>query len=291
MNILRPLSNLTAFSAVLIVVFCGIAVAGDNWRPVTPAELSQKIPTVEKDADAEYLFWEVRVDESDVEEMSLKHYVRLKIYTERGREQFSKVDISATNSDAEIKDVSARVIKPDGSIVELKNSDIFERTIVKLGDEKIKAKSFAVPENGPGVVIEYRYSEVSEGIPYWMKLYFQREIPVVTCSWFVIPNREGLGLKEQQFNMPSGVKFVKDKGDYYRATVTNIPAIHAEPQMPPINEIRSWVMIYYNIDDEITAESYWKARNKAWAENGKDDFKANDTVKRVTAEITASATT
>jgi hypothetical protein len=30
-----------------------------------------------------------------------------------------------------IKDIAARTIKPDGSIVELKKEDIYERTIVK----------------------------------------------------------------------------------------------------------------------------------------------------------------
>jgi hypothetical protein len=42
-------------------------------------------PAVEKDADAEALFWEVYVDDSHPEELSLKNYVRIKVFNERGR--------------------------------------------------------------------------------------------------------------------------------------------------------------------------------------------------------------
>jgi hypothetical protein len=63
---------------------------GDDWRPVDPAELALKTSSVEKDADAEALIWEVRVsDEVDGSTVRtvLSHYLRIKIFTERGRER------------------------------------------------------------------------------------------------------------------------------------------------------------------------------------------------------------
>jgi hypothetical protein len=45
-----------------------------------------------------------------------------------------------------IKDLAARVIKSDGSIVEVKNEDIFEREIVKAGGRKIKGKILCSPQ-------------------------------------------------------------------------------------------------------------------------------------------------
>ena len=63
--------------------------AGDDWRPVDPADLALKAPLVEKDADAEAIFWEVRLSD-DVEgggpRTVLRHYIRIKVFTERGRE-------------------------------------------------------------------------------------------------------------------------------------------------------------------------------------------------------------
>jgi hypothetical protein len=100
----------TLILSVVCLTFSSATVfAGDDWRPVTPAELAAKTPVVEKDADAEAIFWEVRVDDSLPNELSLKNYIRVKIFTERGKESQSKVDLQYLGS-ARIKDIAARVI-------------------------------------------------------------------------------------------------------------------------------------------------------------------------------------
>ena len=77
----------------LIVLFifvlstiCSLTVSAQDkgWREVTPAELQMKTSRVEPDADAEAIFWEVRVDDGS-EDLVMKHYVRVKIFNERGR--------------------------------------------------------------------------------------------------------------------------------------------------------------------------------------------------------------
>jgi hypothetical protein len=103
-----------------------IGVKANDWKPVDPAELALKSPAVEKDADAEALFWEVRVAD-EVEGGSVRtvltHYIRIKIFTERGRESQSKIDIPFL-SNWSIRDIAARTIKLDGSMVEIKKDDI-----------------------------------------------------------------------------------------------------------------------------------------------------------------------
>src|SRR5439155_8110946 len=68
------------------------ALFAADWKPVTPAELAQSAPKVEKDADAEALFWEVHVlDEAQSGQYPhsvFTHYVRIKIFTDRGKEKF-----------------------------------------------------------------------------------------------------------------------------------------------------------------------------------------------------------
>jgi len=162
----------------VLLIFCTPSSAqdkdkGKDWRPVTPEELSSKAPLVEPDADAEAIFWEIKIDDSSDEDVSLKHYVRVKIYTERGREKYSKFDVPFIKG-TKIKDLAARVIKADGSIIEINKEDIFEREIVKAGGFKIKAKSFAVPNIEVGVIVEYRYKEaVSNSGAKGMHLDFQ----------------------------------------------------------------------------------------------------------------------
>src|SRR5215510_1015364 len=115
--------------------------AGDDWKPIDPAELALKTPTVEKDADAEGLFWEVRIDDNPDGNLIFNHYLRVKVFTDRGRESQSKIDLPFGNlfgGQVKIQDIAARTIKPDGSIVELNKKDIFERTIVKASGLKMK---------------------------------------------------------------------------------------------------------------------------------------------------------
>src|SRR6266404_9292709 len=127
---LRLFLLLPALTCLLACASFAALAGGDDWRAVDPAELALKTATVEADADAEGLFWEVRVDDSQPNELSLDHYLRVKIFSERGKESQSKIDIPYFSS-TKLREISARVIKAYGSIVELKKDDVFERTIIK----------------------------------------------------------------------------------------------------------------------------------------------------------------
>src|ERR1700752_973971 len=171
------LQTLFAVSVCFLFIVPTLASAGDEWRILDPGVLALKESTGEKGADAEVLFWEVRIDDSSPEELVLKNYVRIKIFTDRGKESQSKIDLQYSGS-SKIKDVAARVIKSDGTIVELKKEDIFDRTIAKANGLKEKAKSFALPGIEAGAIIEYRWQEVYPGASAsGLRLHFQRNIP------------------------------------------------------------------------------------------------------------------
>src|SRR5687767_6524359 len=125
---LRKLFSTLSVFCVCAAVTSTILAQDRDWRPISPAELSGKAPVVEPDADAEAIFWEVRVDDSSVSELALRHYVRVKVFTEKGREQFSRHDVVFTKG-TKVKDVEARVTKPDGSTVFLNKEDVKEREI------------------------------------------------------------------------------------------------------------------------------------------------------------------
>ena len=133
------------------------ALADDKvWKPIDQV----KTPGVEHDADAEVIFWEVLVDINS-SRVSFSHYIRIKIFTERGRDSQSKVDLLYVGKN-KIEEIAGRTIKADGTIIELKNDAIFDRTIVKGKDLQIKAKSFAMPAVEPQATIEYRWREIRE---------------------------------------------------------------------------------------------------------------------------------
>lgn len=275
-------------SLCFILVVTQLAFAGDDWRPVTAEELAMKKGKVEADADAEAIFWEVRVDDSSDTNLVMKHYIRLKIFTERGREKFSKVDIPYIKG-VKIKDIEARVIKPDNTIIELKKEDIFEREIVKTNDVKLKAKSFAVPNIEEGVIVEYRYKEVYRGSSAEdMRMTFQREIPMQYVAYYFKPYSN---VQYLTFNMQD--KFVKEKGGYYKAEMSNVPALKEESYMPPEDEVRSWLLIYYTSRGGTNSSDFWARVGYRVARNYdiKDTLKPGKKMKAAAAEIISGATT
>ena len=242
-----------SLSALCLLLFCSqVVLSQTEWRPVTPAELQMKTPQVEADADAEAIFWEVKLDDKKSTKMTLSHYVRVKIFTERGREKFSKFDIPFTKG-KKIENVAARVIKPDGSIVELQPSDIFERDILNVRKVKIKAKSFAVPGIEPGVIVEYQYEESIKGdSASGERLVFQRDIPMQRATYYVRPFK-GSTLNFTSFNMED-VRFNENKDRFYVGTMTNVKSLKEEPYMPPEDQVRSWTFLNYaplNISNQL----------------------------------------
>ncbi len=128
--------RLPAFLAAFCILFSvSLSAQSKDWKPATPQELEMTTPRVEPDADAEAILWDVYVTDEDSGgdlQTVLHHYLKIKIFNDRGRESFSKVDlpfgrIAGIGFDVKIKDIAARTTKRDGTEVELKGSDVFEQ--------------------------------------------------------------------------------------------------------------------------------------------------------------------
>ena len=219
------------------------AAVGEDWRPIEASDLALKAPIVEPNADSEAIFWDIRVDDNRANDLVLSHYVRIKIFNERGRDKHSKIDIPYLNG-TKIKDVAARTIKPDGSIVEVAQGDIIEKTMVKASGVKLRTKTFAFPAVEPGTIIEYKYKEViSNASANNLRLQFQRDIPVQSVTYHIKP-AEGTLMDVRAFNMEKP-QFEKENKGFQVTTVKNMPAFHEEPMMPPEDSVRSWAMVRY----------------------------------------------
>ena len=296
---IRP--SLYPLIGLLLCLFASFPVpiqgAGDEWKPIDPAHLALKAATVDKEADAEGLFWEVKIDDNPDGDLIFNHYIRVKVFTERGRESQSKIDLrygKIFGSEIKIKDIAARTIKADGSIVELKKEDIYERTIVKGSGLKYKARSFAMPAVEPGCIIEYRWREVRVNRDAnYTRLDFQRDIPVQRVQYSIKPmDYVGASFNSVTLHGPN-VSWVKEKGGYYSATMNNMPALHEESRMPPENQVKTWMLVYYAKagSDKIQPEKYWLDRAKEYYDRTKSLLKPNDEVKQMAASLTASAKT
>jgi hypothetical protein len=301
MKIPPPFSPIIALFVCLLAVAASIApgpvtAAAEDWKPVDPAELALKSPTVEKEADAEGLFWEVRIDDDTAGELVFTHYLRVKVFTDRGRESQSKIDLPFGNlygTEIKIKDIAARTIKSDGSVVELKKDDIFERTIVKTSGLKMKAKSFAMPAVEPGCIIEYRWREVRvKENAHYLRLQFQRDIPVRRVQYLVKPYEyEGLSFNAITMQGQSS-PWVKENNGFFSTTMTNMPAVQDEPRMPPEDQVKTWMLVYYQARDaKKDPVKYWNEIGKDFYERTKSLMKPNDEVKQIAASLIADAKT
>ncbi len=276
--------------AILIIVFAVPNLAQDKeWRPVTPEELAAKAPVVEPGADAEAIFRQVRVDDSAVDELALRHYVRVKIFTEKGRDEFSKHDVAFTKG-TRIKDFEARVTKPDGSVSFVNKDAVLERDIVKANGFKVKAKSIAFPGLEMGSIIEYRYKEVLTNSEANMRLVFQRSIPIREIAYYVRPFSGERGMAYHPFNV-GNTKFEKDKDGFYKVAMRNVPAFREEPTMLPEDEVKSWIYIYYTSGNYKNSDDYWKLISKGAFDAQKNSLKANEDVKTETARLLDGAPT
>jgi len=271
--------------------------AGDEWEPVNPADLSSKTAVVDKDADAEAVFWKVRVAD-DLEggdpRTVLNHYVRIKIFTDRGRETYSRVDITYLTG-TDIKDVAARTIKPDGSIVELKKEDVFEKTIVKVSGVKLRAKSFALPGVETGAIVEYRWREVrNNSITFYDRFELQRDIPVRLVEYHLKPARfqsfTSIGMNARTYH-GNTTPFVKEKDGFFLTTMTNVPPFREEPRMPPENQMRAWMLVYYTTEENLPAEKLWPKVGREVYEAYKPVLKPTDEIRKATAEAIGDAAT
>ena len=286
-----PAFRLVLFTVVIALLTTSImpvAIAGgEEWRPVDSADLALKAPIVEPNADAEAIFWDVRIDDGGANDLVLSHYVRIKIFNERGRDKHSKVDLPYIGG-VKIKDVAARTIKSDGTVVELLKDDIIEKTVVKANGLKLKTKTFAFPGIEPGAVIEYKWKEViSNASANNMRLQFQREIPIQAVTYRIKPMRTGL-LDVRPFNMPR-FDFEKEKNGFHVTTVSGMQAFREEPMMPPEESVRSWAMVRYGswIMDLI---SYPLLASRVYI-GFQPLMKVDDTIKKKSAEIVAGANT
>jgi hypothetical protein len=276
---------------VFVLFFAGFISGQDkdkDWRPITPEELASKKPVVEADADAEAIFWEIRIGEGD--DLTMKHYVRVKIYNERGREKYSKFDVEFVKG-IQIKDLAARITRPDGSSTEIQENDIFEREIIKISGLKVRAKSFAVPNIEPGVIIEYRYKEViSDAGARGMSLPFQREIPVQKLVYYYKPyNKSQPDSVSYNFN---DTKWVKDKDGYWMASRTDVPAFRSEPHMQPADNVRAWMLLIppFTFNYTGSPQAYWRSVGARYAAAFVFMFGDNPEIQKAAAEVTAGAT-
>lgn len=271
------------------------ALAGPKWANLSPEDFAVTRGVVDPDADAEALFWSIRVEDAGNEvsvHNDVSHHLRVKVFTERGRDTRSRVDIPYTD-DTVILDLAARTVRPDGSVTELKRDAIFERTIVKGNGRKFKAKSFAIPNLEVGSIIEYRWTERRYEKVANVRISLQQEMPVRMAELWIkpLPNIDPRWqFRFRSFNTPP-LAFEPLSNGFQRAQIPNIPAFRAEPRMPPEDVVRPWIVLYYGLGEDPPPDKAWKDLAISELETREERIRVDGAVRKAAQEATGDAQT
>lgn len=281
--------------ALLIVAAFALPASAADWKPLDPKHLALKHPLIDSAADAEALLWEVRiadeVDHRGEPATIYQHYLRVKVFTDRGRDAFATVDIPFTTG-IEVRDVAARTVRTDGSTVELKDSDVYERTIVKANDLKVKVKSFAVPGLDRGTIVEYRWREYHrDSLATNLRLRFSRDIPVHDVRYYLRPLAiPGYTMVAFPFNADFGPP-QKQKDGYTLLALTNVPArVDEEFGLPELEE-RPWVFIGYEPSGRSDSSDFDKQFSKDLHSDYSKRARPNDEIRKLAAAAITGITT
>lgn len=91
--------------------------AAQGFPPISPSELKMTAEPLAPGAPAVILYREVNRDDRYLDSAHENSYYRIKIFTEEGR-KWANVEIPFAKGIDNVKNIHARTIKPDGSVVE-----------------------------------------------------------------------------------------------------------------------------------------------------------------------------
>ena len=272
-----------------------VAVAparADDWPQLPPEQMALAHSIVEPDADAEVLLWEVRVDDQ-LEPAGLlsirDHFLRVKVFTEKGAQEWTQHDVDYPKKGVTISNLAARTLRADGTALTMDKKAISNETLVKTKDGQIKRISFALPGVQPGCIIEYRYREYLRNDDAYASTYpFQLDIPVEKVVYRIRPlDYPGLYMRQLTFHVNTQ-ELPNEKG-YYVTSALNLPAFTSEPDMPPEYQVKAFMVLFYTNSPRGTAETYWPEVGRDRAERFDRETKADDRIRSTASAATAGA--
>lgn len=224
-------------------------------------------------ADAMILYREDFVSEKYVntDGAYVDEYFRIKIFTQKGVER-GNVEIQFLKDNADVKDLSARTILPDGTIVNFEGKP-FEKTIVKASGYKFLAKTFTLPNVQPGCIIEYKYRmQYKPNYLYDEEWTVSSELFTREAHFSILPYLPpsydlNYPLFFRLFRVPKEDAPQRQTDGSYTMTARNIPGVEDEPLMPPRHELEARVEFFHRDEDapqQETTDHYWTRTGKKW---------------------------
>lgn len=309
---------------LFLLVFSLVTLADDklDWKPVSAEELSMKTPKVEADADVEAIFWDIDAENKPYSLAEYKQYIRLKIFSEKGVEKYSKLEFPANEF---TEDIGVRVINPDGKITEISEKEFFIKEIFKTKYFSVKTKIVPIPNLQVGAILEYQYKQTTtstfrsepstkiiHSLPALDRVasysytsyqtpasayYFavQNDIPVQQERITVKLDIELEQIQIVQKNFQKNIELKPDKiPNHYYIVLENVPPFKEEPFIPPYKYLKQGIFILKKVKKTLSEDDYYNgyAYNFAWWKKRiREDFGKDEEIKKVAKEVTQNGVT
>ncbi|HEY3928876.1 MAG TPA: DUF3857 domain-containing protein [Candidatus Koribacter sp.] len=261
-----------------------------QWQPIPPEDLALKDNPAQPGAKAMILYRSVERDDDMGKETQ---YVRIKVFTEEGKE-YGDVSLPLYNrGEVNIESIAARTIHPDGSIVPF-NGKVFEKLVVQSRDFKYYTKAFTLADVTPGSILEYKYT-----VRWDNNLYFSHSEWDVSADLYervahflFKPLQRGgemyWALRTQ--NLPEEAKTNYDKNrQIVTLDVNNLPAVQKETYMPPKDEIAARVVFFYQQQRIPAADEFWKNYGKDWHNTAESFMNKKGAVSRDLEQVVSAS--
>ncbi|MBI3886682.1 MAG: DUF3857 and transglutaminase domain-containing protein [Opitutae bacterium] len=259
---------------------------GAGWPALIPEELAATKSLIEPDADVEVLAREQTVDSSEGG-VRTDYFFRLKAFTKAGAEKLAKIEIPYDKTQGSVTGIEARTIRPDGTVLELKSKDVFDREFVRVGSLRGRMKSFAPPGVEPGVIVEYRYRTLQEGWAFFTSFVFQSEHPSRSVVFRYRPARVSLTMEVLFLNYPTK-ELKPTRAGFYEFTLARIGSRKEEPLQPPPIHLWPSVLIYFIGEAAKSPEKYWETLSHQQMEFTRIQAKATKAVTAAAQRLVAA---
>ncbi len=280
-RVLRP----WLWASLLFIAIVSPALVRAQFQQPTDEELKMTADPKAPGAAAVYLYREETADDS---QQTYSYYERIKVLTEKGREQ-ATIRVPYERGEFKVTDIQGRTIHSDGTVIPLveKPSDLVD---VKTKGLQINAIVFTLPSVEVGSILEYRLKLKFVGyipLPSWD---IQQPLFVHKAHYSYHSIDSGFfNNLLYAYKIDSGVKVVGNKHNDNILDITDIPPLPNEDWMPPLN-ISKWHVKFYTTRF-TTSDTFWEDARKTWASWIENTTKPNGGLKKAVAEIVVPSDT
>ncbi|MFL5318823.1 MAG: DUF3857 domain-containing protein [Myxococcaceae bacterium] len=193
--------------------------------------------------------------------------IAVKVYTQRGVDAFRSQPITFSPNRQEVRVLKARVLKPDGSIVDSygeQERNINEPWTGMYYDARARVISFPQLSEGDVLELQYRLDDTAQEnllSDYWGDVdYVQASSPKVHYQFSVeMPAKRPLYWNKEHLGAGVGMKTeaLADGRQLYQWTADNVPKVTPEPSMPGYAEVATTLHVStYQTWDQV-GRYYW----------------------------------